>query len=294
MIFDNESGPDFNGFMPASSPQPSVSIEASKTRQSEEVKAAIFMAKQFPRDQQAAFNRIMTACQRKKLAEEAEYEFPKGGSKISGPSIRLAEVLAQCWGNIDYGVNELEQRPGSSLVEAYAWDIETNTRRSMRFTVRHERTAGKTIKKLEDSRDVYEMVANLGARRVRACILGVIPGDIVDAALERCRKTLKEGYDKPLSDRIREALHQFKEKYGVTTDMIEKYLGCAAESFTENDFLRLSGVWRALRDGMAKREDYFTMKTSADFESEAAAQFAEQQKAGAKKKGDGDGNAADK
>jgi len=33
-------------------------------------------------------------------AEVASYEYPRGNEKVSGPSIRLAEVLAQCWGNM--------------------------------------------------------------------------------------------------------------------------------------------------------------------------------------------------
>lgn len=292
MSFENETI-SYDDYMPApmnhSTPAP---VEGLKVRQAEEVKAAIFMAKQFPRDQQAAFNRIMQACQRKKLAEEAEYEFPRGGTKVNGPSIRLAEVLAQNWGNIDYGLIELEQRNGESHVMAYAWDMETNTRRQMTFTVKHERKAKGTINRLEDPRDIYEMVANQGARRMRACILGVIPGDIVDAALERCRQTLKEGYTEPLADRIRKALQQFDEKFGVKPEMVEKYIGCKVESFTENDYIRLRNIFKALRDGMAKREDYFDFRTSADFESETEKQFKVAQEKSKSKKAGGDNDEA--
>lgn len=258
MSFNDEQPIDYSSYLPAAPQGRSVAAEMVATRQSEQVKAALFSAKQFPRDQQVAFNRIMQACQRKKLAEEAIYEYPKGGSKVSGPSIRLAEVLAQNWGNMEYGVIELEQVNGLSKMESYAWDIETNTRRSMIFNVKHERKANKRIDKLDDPRDIYEHTANMGARRVRACILGVIPGDIVDAAMEQCRQTLINGYDEPFADRIRKALQKFQEKYGVTKEMVEEFLGCNQESFTENDYLRLVGVWKSLTDNMSKREDYFS------------------------------------
>ncbi|MBQ7110481.1 MAG: hypothetical protein IJO06_04585 [Thermoguttaceae bacterium] len=39
----------------------------------------------------------MTACQRPGLASVAVYVYPRGGSKISGPSIRLAEEIARNW-----------------------------------------------------------------------------------------------------------------------------------------------------------------------------------------------------
>lgn len=282
MSFDEQSPVNYTDYLPSAPQARSVAHEMVATRQSEQVKAALFSAKQFPRDQQLSFNRIMQACQRKKLAEEAAYEYPKGGSKVSGPSIRLAEVLALNWGNIEYGVIELEQVNGVSKMEAYAWDIETNTRRSMIFNVKHERKAKGRIDKLDDPRDVYELTANMGSRRVRACILGVIPGDIVDAAMEQCRQTLINGYDEPLADRIRKALLKFQEKYGVTKEMVEEFIGCNQESFTENDYLRLAGVWKSLTDNMAKREDYFNF-SKVHVATNTEEEFKQAQAAAAKK-----------
>lgn len=277
MSFEDEAPLDYANYLPAPATNTrSATVEIASSRVSEEVKAAIFMAKQFPRDQQASFNRILMACNRKKLAGEAEYEFPRGGTKVNGPSIRLAEVLAQNWGNMEYGLMELEQRNGESQVQAFAWDMETNTRRQITFSVKHERKAKGSINKLDDPRDIYELVANQGARRMRACILSVIPGDIVDAAVDQCRKTLISSYTEPLPDRIRKAFQQFDEKYGVKKEMVEKVIGCSQDSFTENDYLRIGNIWRALRDGMAKREDYFDFRTSSDFVSKAEEQFKEQ------------------
>ncbi|BBP90994.1 hypothetical protein BsIDN1_46120 [Bacillus safensis] len=42
---------------------------------------------------------------------------------------------------------------------AYAWDLETNTRQTKIFTVKHERKAKGAITKLNDPRDIYELVA---------------------------------------------------------------------------------------------------------------------------------------
>ena len=235
----------------------SVVGEAMISRQAQEVQAAMMIAKRFPRDEYEAYNRIMKACSRTSLAEGAMYEYPKGGTKVTGPSIRMAEVLAQSWGNIDFGVVELEQKFGESSMMAYAWDLETNTRQTKIFTVKHSRKAKGKIDQLDDPRDIYEMTANQGARRVRACILGVIPGDVVDAAVEKCKSTLKTGHSEPLEDRIRNMIVTFDKDFQVKKDAIEKYIGCNAGAFTENDFIRLKNVYRSLRDNMAKREDYF-------------------------------------
>jgi len=163
----------------------SATKEMVTTRQAQEVQAAMVIAKRFPRDEVEAFNRILKSCQRKTLAEQSMYEYPRGGQKVTGPSIRLAEALAQNWGNLDYGIVELEQNNGESQVMAYAWDLETNTRQSKIFSVPHIRATKHGNKTLTDPRDIYEMVANQGARRLRACILGVIPGDVIDSAVEQ-------------------------------------------------------------------------------------------------------------
>lgn len=242
--------------------------EAIVSRQAQEVQAAMVVAKKFPRDEYDAYNRIMKSCERLSLAESSMYEYPRGGTKVSGPSIRLAEALAQAWGNLDFGIMELDQKNGESTVMAYAWDLETNTRQSKIFQVKHERKAKQKINKLDDPRDIYELVANMGARRMRACILGVIPGDVVDAAVEKCKETLRTGYKESLEDRIRKMLTIFDKEFQVSRDMLEQYIGCNIDAFTENDFIRLRNVYRSLRDGMAKREDYFEIpKPKSEMES---------------------------
>lgn len=249
--------------MPAA--QHHTTTEMAISRQAQEVQAAMVIAKKFPRDEVQSFNRIMRACQRKTLAEQAMYEYPRGGTKVTGPSIRLAEAMAQNWGNLDYGIIELEQKNGESQVMAYAWDLETNTRQTKIFSVPHIRSTKKGNVTLTDPRDIYELVANQGARRVRACILGVIPGDVIDSALVQCNKTLlSDNGDVPLVDLVRQAAALFQNDYGVTVQMLEKFIGCKSESFSMNDLIRLKRVYKSLKDGMAKREDYFEMIPEAN------------------------------
>lgn len=164
-------------------------------RQTQEVQGAIFMAKKFPRDEYEAIEKIRRSCQRATLAEQAIYSYPRGGQNVSGPSVRLAEALAQNWGNIDYGIIELEQKDGKSEMMAYAWDLETNTRVTKIFGVEHKRDTRNGSYALTDSRDIYEATANFGARRMRACILGVIPGDVVDMAVNECKETQKKAME---------------------------------------------------------------------------------------------------
>lgn len=233
------------------------------SRQAQEVQAAMVVAKRFPRDEVLAMDRILKACQRTSLAAAAVYEYPRGGETVTGPSIRLAEALAQNWGNVDFGVIELEQRTGESQVMAYAWDLETNTRQSKVFTVPHIRQTKSGSYPLKDPRDIYEMVANQGARRMRACILGVIPGDVVDAAIAQCDKTLKASNKLPLEERITNMCEAFQNDFKITADALEKYIGRKAEAFSETDVIRLGKVYRSLKDGVIG-SDYFMEKLKSE------------------------------
>ena len=264
--------------------QKSVTAEMAMSRQAQEVQGQIIMAKKFPRDVIAARNRILTACQRKKLAERAEYEYKRGDSKVTGPSIRLAEAMAQNWGNMDFGFIELEQRNGESKVMAYAWDLETNTRQTKIFAVPHIRETKKGNYPLTGSRDIYELVANQAARRVRSCILGIIPGDIVEEAVEQCHKTLLDGEDKPLIDLVQGVVRTFENEYAVPQESLEKYIGCKAEAFSMNDLIRLKKVYNSIKDGMARREEVFDLPGAEDDDFDVNDAFAEKEKSEKKSK----------
>ncbi len=238
--------------------------EMVTTRQAQEVQAAMVIAKKFPRNEVESYNRILTACKRPSLAEQAMYEYSRGKTKVTGPSVRLAEAMAQNWGNLDFGIIELEQKHGESQVMAYAWDLETNTRQTKIFSVPHIRETKSGNIVLTGPRDIYELVANQGARRLRACILGIIPGDVIDSAIAQCEATLAGQCEGPLIDTVRQIANTFGEKYGVTVPMLEKYIGCKIESFTMNDLIRLKKVYRSLVDGMGGREDFFEMAPATD------------------------------
>lgn len=238
-------------------PIKSTQTEMMVSRQAQEVQAAMVVAKKFPRDEYLAIEKIKKTCQRTTLAEQAIYSYPRGGKNVVGPSIRLAEALAQNWGNIDYGVIELEQKNGASEMMAYAWDLETNTRVTKIFGVEHKRDTKKGSYKLEDSRDIYEATANFGARRMRACILGVMPGDVVDMAMDECKSTISRGNGEPMQERIKKLQKAFKDDFKVTKEQLEKYTGYNLGEFGEEEIYNLKGVYKSLRDGQAKVTDYF-------------------------------------
>ena len=153
---------------------------------------------------------------------------------------------------------------------------ETNMRQTKIFAVPHIRETKKGNYPLTGSRDIYELVANQAARRVRACILVIIPGDIVEEAVEQCRKTLVNGEEKPLEDLIKDCVRTAEKTYQVPQESLEKYIGCKASVFSMNDFIRLKRVFNSIKDGMAKREEIFELPGMEKKEAEDA--FASKEK----------------
>ena len=247
--------PFSNGHNPVKA-APSGMVAIGQERAAQEVQAAVLMAKRFPRDQHRAVDRILSACMRPTLAESALYAFPRGTTVVTGPSIRLAEAIAQQWGNIEAGIRELEQRDNESLVESFAWDIETNTRISKVFTVPHERHTRTGVTKLTDPRDIYEHIANAGARRLRACILGVIPGDVVEQAVKQCEVTQAGGTGGASKEVLEKLVHAF-EALNVTREQIVKRLGHNLEATVSAEVVGLRKIYRSIDDGMSKPGDWF-------------------------------------
>lgn len=261
-------------------------MQAEQSRAIQEVQAALVIGKQFPRDMGRAIENIKRACKEPALAEMAIYTYKRGDTMVSGPSIRMAEMLAQSWGNLNFGIRELEQANGESVAQAYCWDTETNVRQEKTFTVPHKRHTKRGSYDLKDPRDIYELVANSGARRLRACILGVIPGYIQDIALKEVEGTLAGGSDEPLEERITKMLDVFKNEYGVTKAMIEGMLQHNAESITDTELVKLKGIYRSLRDGIVKIDYYFeelrekpTSETTSDLNEKLAAKVGKPAKA---------------
>lgn len=233
-----------------------------------EVQGRMVLAKKFPRDSAMSYAKMMTACLRIGLAQEAIYKYKRGGGPVEGPSIRLAEEMARHWGNIEYGLNELSRRPGESEMEAFAWDLETNVRSSQRFTVRHIRDRNEGAKALDTERDIYEITANMGARRMRSRILAILPPELVRDAIAQCRDTVRKGGGEPLEDRIKKMMAAFQGQ-SVTPDMIAEYVGHPIDKITPDELVDLGGIYQSLKDNQSKPRDWFGKKDKIPADGDA-------------------------
>jgi hypothetical protein len=231
-------------------------IEIESSRAIAEAQGKLVIAKRFPRNEALAFDEAMQACRRSGLAEDAFWSFPRGRETITGSSIHLARELARVWGNIEYNIRELSRKDGVSEMQAFAWDLQTNTLVTQNFTVRHWRDTKTGGYALTDERDIYELTANQGARRLRGCIFGVLPSDLIRAAEDECKRTLAGSNEEPIKDRVRKMVAGFS-KLGVTAAMIEARLGHSLDSVLPEELGELRSIFTSIKSAVTKAGEWF-------------------------------------
>lgn len=243
------------GFKPTLPQENTSGTQIAGNRAEHETQASYVIAQKFPRNEMECYARIIETCKRPFLAEQAMYAYPKGGTLVTGPSIRLAEAIAQSWKHLKFGWEEISQSNGVSTVKAYCVDRQNNNEREITFHVEHKRHTKKGDYKITDPREIYELCANQAARRLRQCILAIIPGDIIEAAINQCKLTT-ESSEIPLADRIKAMVVKFAE-LGVSVELLEKRLGHNLSATIASELTTLIGVYKSIKDGFAAREDFF-------------------------------------
>jgi hypothetical protein len=244
-------------------PEISSAIAVEEQRAIAEVQAMATLAKRFPRNRAAAVEQIVRECGRRAVAESALYAYPRGDSVVKGPTVHLMRMIATAWQNVDSGVREVGRTDDATDMIAYAWDLEANRRRSIRWTVpRWIRLRDGRRKAINDPRDVYELNANMGARRERACLQHVIPRDVVDLAISTALTTKASAVGSSLPERIDAMVIAFGQ-LSVPVEAIEKRLGHGLDLCTVEEIVDLQIIYRSIKDGEVSRLTFFDLGKGA-------------------------------
>jgi len=277
--FDRENSTDIqrveptqNGIAPTDMGMLSPIMTPSLMREMATIYSQMAMAQARPRDYAEVQRKLKNICARESLAAASVYAYAKGGTDITGPSIRLAEAIASVYGNFKYGYEVTERTPGqgkipgNSKIRAYAFDMETNTQAERVFDVPHWRDTKSGGYPITDAREIYELEANMSARRKRACILEILPRDIVEYAIAECELTSSTKLNLT-PESISKMVNAFSE-FGVTKEAIEEFIQRTVESIHKSQFIRLRNIYQSLRDSIAKPEDFFNMDTTKKVQTE--------------------------
>lgn len=200
--------------------------------------------------------------------ERMYYGWGAGKEKIEGPSIKLANAAARCWGNCAVELAPIQDLPDAWVFTAVFVDLETG------FTLPRQFRQSKTsvVYGKHDEARKMDIRFQIGqSKAIRNVILNALPAGLIDAAMERA----KEGVRRKIEQFI--ALHDKKEggagkgivkvvdlmlgdlaKHGVTEAMVLSKLEIAdRKAITVEKLVVLSGDRTALNDGEARREELY-------------------------------------
>lgn len=253
MVLDGEVGHLPAGF----TMNGSVSAEIVKA----EIDQQIATARRYPRDIKMAMQNINTlATLDQQTAEGCIYALPRGGTPIKGPSIRLAEIIMQNWGNCRAGSRVIHVDRDEMYVEAEGQfhDLQTNALRVARTRRPIRDKNGRCY-----NDDMIVMTSNAAqAIAIRNAILASVPRGVWRQAYDAAEAVLTKSV-KPLSERRAGAMKVFST-WGITGEQLLEKLGRASiEEITNQDVVLLVGLHTAIKNQETTVEEEFKVKPPA-------------------------------
>lgn len=236
-----------------------------------EVESRFIVAMQRPRDLLAVHARIVRECKRTGFAEVARYKLPRGGKTIEGPSIRFAEAAARNMGNLDIRTMVISDTETRQIVKAIVTDLETNATYSDDLVIEKfvERSAIKDGQRVLGERinssgkkvylvdateaDIRTKRAAEISKAIRTLILRVIPGDVVDDAMDQVVKTLRKNAEEDPDREKKRILGAFLD-IGIKPEQLAEYLGHPIDSAMPTELVDLIAIGRALKEGQTTWE----------------------------------------
>ena len=233
----------------------------------EQDKAAIDVqistAKAYPRNiTKATNNALAIVTMDRDTAQTCTYSVPRGGKPITGPSVHLAKILAQVWGNlrIEAKVVSIDEKQVTS--EAVCFDLENNL--AIKTQVKRSIIDRNKKRYSEDLVTVTGNAANSIA--LRNAVLSVIPRSIVDKVYNEAKAMITGDVsnDTKLIAKRKQVVDALKDTYGVTEQEIFAAVGKAAIThLTSDDLVILIGVGTAIKDGDTTVEEAFKGKSTS-------------------------------
>ena len=242
--------------------------ETSALALAEQAKAAVqaryIVAMQRPRDLMLARKKLLDDCKRTRFAETAIYRKPVGEG-VEGPSIRFAEAAARAMGNVMAEVAAIYDDASKRIVRVSVTDLESNITYPKDVTIEKTIERSKMLpgRKLLGTRknskgyDVFLIEATseeildkenaLCSKALRTCLLRIVPGDLLDEAIEQCYETRKSDIaaDPTLA---RKKLVDAFEGLGVSITQLADYFGHPLETLSTKEIDSARSVYLSLRD----------------------------------------------
>lgn len=183
----------------------------------------------------------------KETAQSCSYALPRSGKPITGPSVHLARILAQQYGNLRAEARVVEITDKQIVSRATAWDLENNY--AVAFEVRRS-IVGKYGRYSDDMITVTGNAAN--AIAYRNAVFAIIPKVLIDATSKAAQELITGDLsdETKLVERRKKALDYFNDVYGITEKEVLKMLGKQTVNQIKAEQIKLMlSTQQALADG---------------------------------------------
>lgn len=228
-----------------------------------EIDTQISTAKAFPRVSMKVFiDEVLTlATMTEEIADSCVFSLPRGGKMIEGPSVRLAEIVAHCYGNVRYGARVIENDGKTITSQGICHDLEKNvsyTTEEKKSIMQNEWINGvKTGNMIQMNHDMQVMSGKVcSAIALRNAIFKIVPPAIWLPIYEQV-KLVAKGSAETLVDRRNKAVKWFNDN-SVTNDQICSVLSIKKIEDIDLDKLSvLSGIRSAIKNGESTVKDIF-------------------------------------
>lgn len=224
-----------------------VDMSMASTLARAEIDSQITTARQYPRSAKRAIDNILTlATLDETTATENIFALKRGNKPIRGPSIRLAEIVAQCWGNcrVDARVIGIDRVNKIITAEGLFHDLEANV--ATRATVQR-RISDKNGRLYND--DMIAMTGNAACSIAkRNAILGGVPKGVWRKAVDASEQIIK-GDVKTLVERRDAAIKAFA-MFGLSPAQVFEIMDVAGEEDIDiDDLVTLRAIYAGLKSG---------------------------------------------
>lgn len=208
----------------------------------------IATAKAYPRNMKRAVdNSVFIATLDEETAQSCSYSLPRAGKVITGPTVHLAKILAQNWGNLRVEAKVVSIDKTTLTSQAIAFDLENN----LAIKVEVKRSIMTKSGRMND--DMITVTGNAAnAISMRNAILNVIPKGVVDKVYSEAKNKITGDLsdDTKLSLKRKKVFDGFKSTYDVSEQEVLQVIGKAAiEHITQDDLVVLIGIGQAIKDG---------------------------------------------
>lgn len=216
----------------------------------------ISTAKAYPRNMmQAQNNAISIVTNDMETAKACIYALPRGGKTISGPSVHMAKIIAQFWGNMRAETKVIEIGQTQITSQAVCFDLENN------LAIKVEVKRSIMSKKGRFNDDMITVTGNAAnAIALRNAIYAVVPKNVVDKVFNAAKSKITGDIsdEQKLIAKRTQVINLLKDTYNVTEEEILASIGKASVNhINADDILNLIGFGQSIKDGDSTVDEIF-------------------------------------